>query len=290
MLNRVIFLLGLNFTRDLFACASCGSSGDDPLVLYPNEVYKALIQISQGTNYQNIDSDGDFRSSGGTECKVQGTVSFGAAFSHKSFATVTKSYIENRRGEKSKQGFGDWSVAGRYSLLMLSIDDEVSPQIQLLYGYKHSSSQSTRSSSDPYLLDVFGSGFSEVKAGIDVWWGQWTVKPGFAVSVVKPLPRSIRGVDYTPGNIFRFTSSLAYFQPSYLKWVAGVTTERKLTVELSEGQAIPSALTNSFFLTAEGKVNDVDMIRLTYSETGTIGTNYNTYSSKNLTGAFIHLF
>ena len=290
MLEKALLLYSICSSGELYACASCGSSGDDPLVLYPNEDFKALIQISKGTNYINIDSNGDFRSSGGTECKIQSTASIGAAYSRRAFTTITKSYINNSRGDKSKQGFGDWSFAGRYSLVMLSIDDDFNPQVQLLYGYKHSTSQSTRSSSDPYLLDVFGSGFSEIKTGIDVWWGQWLVKPGFATSLIRPLPRTIHGVNYTPGMILRATSSLSYFQPVFLKWVFGVTTERKAAVELSEGASIPSALTNSYFLSAEGKLNDADMMRLTYSETGTFGHNYNTFSARNLTAAYIHSF
>ena len=290
MLKKALVVYSIFAAGKLYACASCGSSGDDPLVLYPNEVFKALIQISNSSDFKNIDSNGDFRSSGGPECKIQSTASIGGAYSRRAFTTITKSYINNKRGEKSKQGFGDWSFAGRYSLLMLSIDDDLSPQVQLLYGYKHSTSQSTRSSSDPYLLDVFGNGFSEIKAGIDVWWGQWLVKPGFATSMIRPLPRTIHGIGYTPGAILRATSSLAYFQPFYLKWVIGLTTEKKSAVELSDGGSLPSALTHSYFLTAEGKLNDADMLRLTYSETGTLGKSYNTFSARTITAALIHSF
>ena len=286
-----IWILLLLFSNQKsFACASCGSSGDDPLVLYPNEIYKLLFQTSKGMEYFNIDGAGDLRTSGGPEAKIQATASFGAALSRKAFMTITKSFIENKRGDKKKSGFGDWSFAGRYSLAMLSIDDDWSPQIQWLYGYKHSTSQSTKTSRDPYLLDVFGNGFSELKTGLDVWWGQWLVKPGVAFSLVKPFSRSVAGVNYTPGLVFRSTGSLAYLQPVYIKWIAGLTSEIKEAVKVEGASDLPSATTHSFFLTAESMLTDSDTVRLTYAETGTIGTNQNTFSSKNVSVSYMHSF
>ncbi len=290
MTLRLLFLFFVACSHKAFACASCGSSGDDPLVLYPNDSFKLLLQESNGREYSNIDSHGEFRSSSGTQCKWTSTASFGAAMSRKAFATITKSYIENRRGNLSKRGFGDTSLSGRYSLAMLSIENEWSPQIQALFGYKHSTSQSTKSSKDPYLLDVFGNGFSEVKTGIDVWWGQWTVKPGMALSLVQPLPRSINGLRYSPNVILRSTASLSYLQPLFIKWVIGTTTESKGKITVNDGSEQPTALTNSFFLTAEVMATETGLTRFSYSETGTIGRNYNTYSSKNLTLAYIHSF
>ncbi|MEI8026683.1 MAG: hypothetical protein WCI18_10075 [Pseudomonadota bacterium] len=290
MILRLLFLLFMASAHQAFACASCGSSGDDPLVLYPNDSFKMLLQESNGQGYSNIDSHGDYRSSGGTQCKWTTTASLGAAISRRSFATITKSYIENRRGNLHKQGFGDTSFAGRYSLAMLSIENEWSPQIQALFGYKHSTSQSTKSSKDPYLLDVFGNGFSEIKTGIDVWWGQWTVKPGMALSLVQPLARSINGLRYSPNLILRTTASLSYLQPFFVKWVIGTTTENRGKVKVEDGTDQPNGLTSSFFLTVESMVTEMDLARLSYSEIGTIGRNYNTYSSRNLTLAYIHSF
>jgi hypothetical protein len=283
-------LLLLVSNQKSFACASCGSSGDDPLVLFPNEVYKLLIQTSKGMEYSNIDEKGTLRTSGGTETKLQTTASFGASLSRKAFFTITKSFIENRRGDRKKSGFGDWSFSGRYSLTMLSIDDDWSPQIQWLYGYKHSTSQSTKTSRDPYLLDVFGNGFSELKTGIDVWWGQWVVKPGLAFALVKPLSRSVAGTQYTPALVFRTTGSVSYLQPVNVKWVAGVTSEKKENVKVEGAGDLPRSTTHSFFLTAETMVTDSDTIRLTYAETGTIGKNINTFSSKNVSVSYMHSF
>jgi len=249
-----------------------------------------LIQESKGQDYSNIDANGEFRTSGGTELKWTTTASFGVAISRKSFATITQSYIENRRGNHRKRGFGDASIAGRYSLAMLSIENQWSPQVQVLYGYKHSTSQSTKSSKDPYLLDVFGSGFSEIKMGMDVWWGQWMVKPGMAVSLVQPLSRLINEHRYSPRLIVKSTALLSYIKPLFMKWVIGTTMENKGTVKVDDDTEQPRALTHSFFLTAEAMLTETDFARLSYSETGTIGINYNTFSSKSLTLAFIHSF
>jgi hypothetical protein len=66
--------------------------------------------------------------------------------------------------------------------------------------------------------------------------------------------------------------------------------ENKGTVKVDDDTEQPRALTHSFFLTAEAMLTETDFARLSYSETGTIGINYNTFSSKSLTLAFIHSF
>ena len=198
----------LNMESIARACASCGSGGDDPLILYPNERIKDYFGLSQSSNFKNIDPDGSESTSGGPNTKQTFTLATGRALSTRSFAAFTVPYIRNLRDGKTIAGVGDVSVAGRYSAILQSIDEPLIPQLQVLFGYKVATGRSTHNSQElKTLMDVTGTGFDEIKTGIDIWWGISRIKPGFSQLFLFPQAKSFQGVRHQPGNISRTTAA-----------------------------------------------------------------------------------
>lgn len=274
------------------ACASCGSGGDDPLILYPNEWLKVYLGVSHQSNFKNVDSNGDFRTAGGPTSKQSLAVAGGYSFSPRSFATVTVPLQRNTRDDKSRMSVGDPSIAGRYSVLMQSFDEPYVPQVQLLLGYKFSQSRSIHESKDlKTLLDVFGNGFSEARTGVDVWFGVTPLKVGFAQTFSMPIAKTYDGVIYQPGIIYRSTFSLGYLWFDEWKVTGGINREFRDSLKAS-GEIVPESkqLNHSLFLTTDWMFLPNNNLRLSFSQQAAAFDNYNTSRATSLSLACMHSF
>ncbi len=282
----------LNMESIARACASCGSGGDDPLILYPNERIKDYFGLSQSSNFKNIDPDGSESTSGGPNTKQTFTLATGRALSTRSFAAFTVPYIRNLRDGKTIAGVGDVSVAGRYSAILQSIDEPLIPQLQVLFGYKVATGRSTHNSQElKTLMDVTGTGFDEIKTGIDIWWGISRIKPGFSQLFLFPQAKSFQGVRHQPGNISRTTVSLGYSWLDNWKTTIGINREyrRSLRVEGDE-QTDSAQLNHSLFFTSDLMITGVDQIRLSVSRLGAAFQNYSTSRSESFGLAYMHSY
>ena len=205
-LALAVTLLFSGNAQPTLACASCGSGGDDPLVLYPFEQVKTYIGFTNASNFRNIDQTGAEASAGGPTSKRTMIGAVGYGISPRSFVTATVPYIHNVRKETSHSRLGDISVSGRYALLLQSIDQPLIPQVQLLFGYKSATGRSLHESKDfKTLIDVSGTGFQELRSGVDVWFGMTDLKPGVSHSYAMPLKRDFNGKSYHPGLVSRST-------------------------------------------------------------------------------------
>lgn len=273
------------------ACASCGSGGDDVMVLYPNEEQKLYAGFARQGGFRNIDTDGEDRTAGGPERRETMALAYGRAFSRRSFATLTLPLHRNILGDESASGIGDPVLAGRYTLVMQNLAEPILPQVQLIFGYKHAQATSIHDTEEPKtLLDVFGSGFSEARGGIDVWFGQSMVKPGIAVNANYPLAKRYADKTLQPGYGTRATASLALSAPApwRLKSALGVNRESRAELQIDgKLQSDSASVNHSGFATVDIGLDPEGSLRVSYSRQAWFGNNRNTASSSTMACAYM---
>jgi hypothetical protein len=276
----------------ILACASCGSGGDDPLILYPWEKWKAYTGFAHTSDFTPIDVWGKIGSELAPDSKNTTTVSLGRSFSNRSFATVTAPYIVNKRGPYQRSGWGDPMVTARYTLVQQDISEEWIPQVQAIAAVKAGQATSVYDYEDPARLDVFGSGVPEWRAGVDVWHGIFDWKAGVAQTMTGPL--ASRRTDFgvvLNGTTFRSTMSVGYGWGDRGKILAGLNREQ-VTKKSIDGdlQRNSEILTHSAFLTADAKLEHHSRLRLTVSRAAAFAQNKNTSRSDAVTVALMRSF
>lgn len=262
------------------ACASCGSGGDDPLVLFPAETVKFLTGVSVTPSLASTGPDGKRLASTGPDRRVSTIAAAGVALSARGFVTVSGSFTTNSRGDASKSGLADPSIAGRYTVVMPRLDRPLIPQVQLLAGYRPAMTRSIHDSSDPMLLDVFGSGFDEWRTGVDVWMGMPAIKPGFALTVTEPLAARHNGVMLKPGRLVRGTLSLTSMistmqigdyaiAPRQVKLAAGLITDRRGPL-WQDGQPVRDSeqSVDGFFASTDFAASESGTVKLVMARQG----------------------
>lgn len=271
------------------SCASCGSGGDDPLILYPWEAWKVYGGFSHTDSFIPIDAQGEIARELGPESRNTTTFSFGHTFNPRLFATLTAPYIVNRRDSYERSGWGDPMVTGRFTVIPQDVSMEWKPQVQILAAYRQAAATSVYDYEDPARLDVFGSGVSEGRIGVDVWQGMSDFKMGFAQAATLPL--EARKTDFgtiRPGVAFRSTFTAGYGWLDRAKFLLGVNREQTRTKNL-DGQILPDSdiLSHSVFCSADAKFERHSSIRVTASRTAAFGTNKNTNRNDTVTVALM---
>jgi hypothetical protein len=160
-----------------------------------------------------------------------------------------------------------------------------------LAAYKHSVAPSLRSTDyEKTLIDVRGSGFNEVRSGLDVWWGQGDIKLGFAEMLTYSVARRYDNVSYQPGLIRRSTVTTGYQWNIHGKILFGANLELKERLR-SDGEAISDSEQQnmSLFLTQDWQFQDLSSIRGTVSKQAAFGANRNTARFVSMTIGYFSL-
>ncbi|MBI3295933.1 MAG: hypothetical protein HYZ71_14500 [Deltaproteobacteria bacterium] len=286
-------LLGAAFLPALaLACASCGSGGEDPLILYPNESHKFYLGQSNTFGIKNVELDGSLVTAGGPILKSSATVAYGERLGRDLFATVTVPVIRNQNETRSETALADPSLSLRYTILLPTlVDPRWVPQVQLIMGYKFAVSRGVFDSEDPKeLMDVFGTGFSELRFGVDVWSGNGPVKMGFAFTAAQPLARTIKGAHFEPGIVLRSTVTGGYDWATHLRLSAGIVREDKAGMIL-DGVPLPvnESLSHTVFLNQDWDVTEIDRLRLSYVQTSALFENRGGVNSHILALAYMRV-
>jgi hypothetical protein len=287
----VIILFLILAPQQSQACASCGSGGDDPLILYPNESYKLYVSFTQTSDYELIDLRGNVGTQVGPEKKQQLQVSTGMSLSQRLFVTLSLPYIKNIAESRAKSGFGDPIVGARYTIWPQNIAEEYIPQVQLLASARRGTSRSINESSDPDLLDVFGNGYSQGRLGFDLWSGQTLVQYGFAHIWGVSLPKNVRGRTIRPGLETRSTLSVGQTFSGAFKYILGINRfyAEKLT---DDGKALKDSeqLNHSVFATFDVYPWEMTTLRMTLSKQAALLKNKNTSRSQSVNLAWMRAF
>jgi hypothetical protein len=277
---------------DVLACASCGSGGDDPLMLYPWETWKVYAGFAKTDGFTPINASGDIGREFGPEARNTTTVSLGHSFSHRTFATLTAPYIVNRRGPYERSGWGDPMLTGRYTLVQQDISEDWQPQVQVIAAVRAGAATSKYDSEDLAKLDIFGTGVPEWRFGVDVWHGITNVKAGLAQTVTGPLSskKTEYGVIRT-GFTYRSTATVGYGWGDRGKVMAGLNREQTTAYQLDHvRQANSDTLAHSAFVSADAKVEHHASVRVTASRAAAFARNKNTSRSDSVSVAFTRAF
>ncbi len=291
--TKYLILSGMMIAAtDVLACASCGSGGDDPLILYPWETWKVYTGFSKTADFTPINAAGETSREIGIESRNTTTVSFGHSFNHRSFATVTAPYFVNRRGEYQRSGWGDPMLTGRYTVLQQDITAEWLPQVQAIAAVRSGQATSKYDSEDLAKLDVFGSGVPEWRVGVDIWHGMSDFKAGLAQMMTGPL--SSKKTEFgviRPGMNYRSTATVGYGWGDRGKVIAGVNREQTTAYQRNSVQQPDSdTLAHSAFISVDAKIEHHASLRVTASRVAAMARNKNTSRSESVTVAFTRAF
>ena len=291
-LNLLCLLFAL-FSSLALPCASCGGGGDDPLILYPNEKWKVYVGQSKTFNFKNISSEGIQVTEGGVTSKDQLTISGGVSFSERIFTTFTLPLIVNHIESSSRMAMGDPSFSTRYTFVLPSIAEPIFlPQLQLIFGFKPAIARSVRDSQDlKTLIDVFGTGFSEAKVGLDLWYGLYALKMGMALVLTQGFSRTFDKVIYSPslGNILTLTTSYQWNQ--IFKTTVGINRDYKGELAMNRTNLENSdQLNHSVFMNQDFMLVNDSTLRLSYLRTAAILNNRNTSQINSLSIACMKSF
>lgn len=287
-LRLALSLLAAVSARECFACASCGSGGDDPLILYPNEDVKLYLAASRSFGFKTVDVNGRTGTDGGATEKDALTLAVGKALSTNAFVTLTVPYLQNSRGSQNERGWGDPLASLRWTVLPQDITEEWRPQVQVLLGHRFAVARSIHESNSLHALDVFGSGTPETKSGLDVFWGMTNVKFGFAHVYYLPGAREFAGVTVEPGLGQKQVVTLGYGVSPYGKVLVGLTREIR-SERRENGRRVPesSERNHGGFLTIDYNISSLSVLRATFATRGSFFTNRNTSSSNSASVAYM---
>lgn len=194
-----ILLLLFGSSSQGLACASCGSGSGSPLILYPNEKVKAYFGLSRQSSIESIGHDGRILTSAEPETRSMLTLAAGARVSSRISVVVAQPYVRNQAGTTAKTDFGDPYLESRATVNEGAWDRPHVPQVQVILGHKFSLASPIFETEDARQLDVFGNGFDESTAGIDIWWNMLGIKPGLAVISSKSWKRTYSGIEIERG-------------------------------------------------------------------------------------------
>jgi len=290
-----LLLLVIHLTilcEQAFACASCGSGGDDPLILYPWENWKVYAGFARSEGFILVDASGREGLQLAPDTRNTTTMSVGHTFSNRLFSTLTAPYIVNKRDSYERSGWGDPMMTIRYTILTQDISVDWQPQIQAITAVRSGNATSVYDYRDPAMLDVFGSGVPEGRLGIDVWHGMFDWKAGFAQTVTAPLAarRSQIG-EVKNGVALRSTLTIGYGWSDLGKVMFGVNREQT-TRKIIDGEAWANSdtLAHSAFLSADARIEQHSNVRLTVSRVAAFGAARNTSRSDTVTMAVMRAF
>ena len=264
-LTTMCIVLGA-FSSDAFGCASCGSGGDDPLILYPNQDWRFYLGASRAFGFKTIKADGSLGDENAPTFKDALTLAIGKAITPFSFVTVTLPYLQNWKDNTYKRGVGDPILAARWTVVPQDISAPWIPQLQLMGSYRFAQAKPQQEADNPYRLDVFGQGVPETKLGIDIFQGMTDVKFGAAQSFLFPGERNLGGQTTYPGFGARSVVTLGYGISNVGKMLTGYTRETRSKKKIN-GLEIDNSevIDNGFFVTCDAEVTPMHMARLTWS-------------------------
>lgn len=284
-------LLGLVLSSSrVFACASCGSGGDNPIVMYPNETTKFYMSAIGTTGISSLGSDGEEIVETGPVEKRSLMGAVGQRVARDVYVAGVLPYMTNVSASKREvSDFSDPLVSLHWNVVTQKITQAHIPQVQLIGAYKKSMARSISEVEDPEQLDVFGTGYDEKRAGFDIWWGMNSVKGGTSLLVSDSEPRQIEGYHKKPGRRWRWVGTGAWnvFQSAWTG-ITGLVIDKSEELE-RDGERVDDSdsLNHSLFLTINYDFAPLKAVRVSGIRSAAVGANKNAVASSTVSVALI---
>lgn len=275
-------------SSDAFACASCGSGSDDPLILWPNESFKTYLGFSSSGQFETVDPKGKTGTESGPTARDGVTFAVAKALREDLFFSWTQPVLQNRLQDASLRSLGDPMAAVRWSWLLPDFTNPWQPQIQLMLSQKFAHTRSLQESTRADLLDAFGTGIPETKVGIDAFWGMHALKAGFACAWLFPEERALGRSLIFPGNGVRSTLTMGHALGEKSKILTGFVREMRQR-RRTDGRRVDNSevVANSIFLTLDLGLSNSDTLRLSFSDRGRMFDNKNLVAARALSLALL---
>ena len=286
---KIVLFLGVGFFLELpsLACSSCGSGGDDPLILFPNESKKAFQSIGYQGGFKDYSSDGTLTKARTIESRIRGYSSLGLRLGSHSFVTLGLPYFQNSNEHQSLRVLGDPTINTRLTLHRQTIVRPHIPQVQLLLGAKKSLSKGSHESDHPSLLDIGGTGFDDIRLGGDLWWAMTSMVFGISYSETHSQSEKIEGNTHGIGVGRTYNITTGYSRGK-IKAICGlVKLTRGRRVFYGESISDSDLAQNNAFATFEYKISDATSLRQTLVQSGVYKNNKNSSQSTTLTSAWM---
>jgi hypothetical protein len=275
----------------VLGCSSCGTGGDDPLILYPADRMRLYLGAGTTRFDGNIVADGSERGITGVRERQKLLFSFGSRVTRDSFVTLAVPQVTNVGADDSRSGAGDPALGFRYTVVQQDFTEPLRPQVQILAGVKLKAAASTYNAEDQReFLDAFGTGFTTWRAGFDIWSAMTTVNYGVAYNMVYANPAVYGGETIKPGNAHsaNVTVGGAFGPAGQMRAVTGIVRNQKQQLTI-DGAAVADSVSvqHNLFVTASWRPAPLHEVRLTVVDEGRVLTNVNTTRGRSYTGAYI---
>ncbi len=288
-LVAILLFYWLN-SQQLLACASCGSGGNSPLFLYPNETLKFHIGLTQTNSFRNISKEGEALRVNSSDTKRTLLIAGGYRFLRKAYLTISAPWINNLKGSDERTNLGDPLFTVNYFLQLANFSSPQIPQWKASVAYKPSGARGIQQSSDEHQLDVFGTGFEEWTLGTDLWWGLSKWKFGLAHTETFAKQRTFSGVTIDNGRKAQSIITIGRDHPFTGKVISGLVHDYQATKSINGETQDGSDFSNlTIFLTYDQKWSQEALFRLTYNKRGISSFNSNGFAQDSLTVALQYI-
>ena len=284
-----LFLWGSIFLSEMaLACASCGSGGGNPLVLYPNESQKLLFGLSRQSNINEIKSNGD-EYSPNLRHRDQTLIAGGVQFKRRYQVAFSLPYVTNRTADgRQYSGLGYYAFGFKYTALQQTFMEPNRPQIQLLLDHKPIHAKSVFDYERLDGLDITGSGLVTTTLGIDLWWGMRALMFGGLLSSTYNQQREIEERSVTRGTANTIAGTLGYLVNSKNLVTTGVSVTRKMSDQDNDRKVADSESSRGdVFLALRYKPIPLEEWRISYRVNGArFFKNYNTTRQVSVSASY----
>ena len=287
----LLMILGSLASPSAYGCSSCGTGGDDPLILYPSDTNRFYLGMTRTVFSKAVTSQGNDTAVLGVRRRDRLVMAIAERFSARVFFGIALPYIVNFGANSASAGLGDPSFTGRYTIVQQNFAQPGIPQLQVLGGFKPGLAPAIWQALDQQeYLDAFGTGHDEFRVGLDLWQGLSTLQYGAGYNLVYSRPTKVESVRVLPGlkQTLNLTGGVSF---NATKVLAGLTQTRVAAPSLDGQQiAIGGALQNSLFATIYYQLDLRREFRLTYLDAGAFGPQRQTTKSSNWTAAYMRSF
>lgn len=292
---KIIFLTiaYLLSAKEAYSCASCGSGGDSPLVLFPGENKKVYLGVTNSNIGDYYDAKGKKADYYGIENKQSITAAAAYRVVDSVFTTLTLSAQKNEEAGEESYGMSDPLLSVYYLAMQQNFLEPFRPQISIIAQYKPALMNSSRDIdwSSMSARDVFSDGLNEVRLGVDSWFFTNNFLYGLAFKTSYFLETEVKDGRFQREPGYKAIATGGYAFGTVAKLIGGYSYNFKGSMlqnrELIDNSEI---IDQSLFLSWYQKIDLQNLVRLTYSESGLFTKKAYVNRTKNLTAGYLYLW
>ena len=292
LLVTLLVILSFN-SAPVFSCASCGSGGDSPLVLFPGEDKKIYLGFTNSEVGDYFDKDGQEADYFGIESKNTITAAFAYRVFDDVFTTLTLNAQQNKEMLGEALGVSDPLLSFYYVASKQNFLEPFKPQVSIIAQYKPAYAKSNEDIdwANESSKDVFSDGLNEFRLGIDSWFFTNNFLYGLAFKANLYTETSTLQGSFQRDSGYKAIATGGYVIGNYSKLIGGYTYTKKGAMIRDRVLVKDSEMKDqSLFISWYQKLDIQNLLRLTYSENALFRTKSFVNNTKNLSVGYMYLW